>query len=185
MDGEEDPPFDDGGSTPDDGERWFDADEPVSDGDTEVHSRLENDDENDEDEGDPFATAHSLSSGQTSFPGENEPERSPGEDEPEGSSGEPEPPPAEEPVAADEEEPGDIEPLTPENIERMLHERAPFFLDPDEPATDSELEAVEGEETLPSGAGGSLPSTRATIRGRAVHRSAPSAVATASGGCSC
>ena len=157
MDGEEDPPFDDGGSTPDDGERWFDADEPVSDGDTEVHSRLENDDENDEDEGDPFATAHSLSSGQTSFPGENEPERSPGEDEPEGSSGEPEPPPAEEPVAADEEEPGDIEPLTPENIERMLHERAPFFQDPDEPATDSELEAVEGEETLPSGAGGEPP----------------------------
>ena len=51
-----------------------------------------------------------------------------------------------------EEEPGEIEPLTPENIERMLHERAPFFLDPDEPATDSELEAVESDDTLPPAA---------------------------------
>ena len=42
----------------------------------------------------------------------------------------------------------------------MLHERAPFFLDPDEPATDSELEAVEGEEeTLPPAADGERPAT--------------------------
>ncbi len=150
MDGEEDPPFDDGGSPPDDGERWFDGDEPVSDGDTEVHSRLEHDDNEDADEGDPFATAHSLSS-------EPEPERSPGEDEPEDSSGDVEPPTPEEPFAQKDEELGDIEPLTPDNIERMLHERAPFFEDPHEPATDSELEAVEGEETLPSGAAGEPP----------------------------
>ncbi len=125
MDGEDDPPFDDGGSPPDDGERWFDADEPVSDGDTEVHSRLENDDD-DEDEGDPFAAAHSLSRESEGSPAEEEPEGSAGEDEPASPPGEDEPPPPEEPFVEDEE-PGEIEPLTPENIERMLHERAPFF----------------------------------------------------------
>ena len=84
-------------------------------------------------------------------------------EEPEGSSDEDAPPPPEEPFVEDEE-PGEIEPLTPENIERMLHERAPFFQDPDEPTTEAELEAVEGDDTLPPPPAppvGSVPPTRA------------------------
>ena len=144
MDGEDDPPFDDGGSPPDDGEQWFDDDEPVSGGDTEVHARLEPEDDGDEDRGRPVrggALAEQRVRGLTRRGGARGPA---GEDEPASptaTTSRPHPR-----SAAEEEEPGEIEPLTPENIERMLHERAPFFLDPDEPATDSELEAVEGED---------------------------------------
>jgi len=161
VDREDDPPFDDGGSPPGDGEQWFDEDEPASVGDTEVHARPGGDDDGDEDEGDPFAAAHSLT-GEHEPSGEEEPEGSPvhesdasSEDAPADAADEEGPPAPEEPSAQDDE-PGEIEPLTPENIEQMLHERAPFFLDPDEPPTDSELEAVEGEDTLPP-AGGELP----------------------------
>ncbi len=126
MDSEDDPPFDDGESPPGDGEEWFDADEPVSEGDTQVHARLEPDGDDEEDEGDPFAAAQTLS-------GEHAD------------------------ASEDTQEPAEVEPLTPDNIERMLHERAPFFEDPHEPSTDAELDAVEGAETLPAG-GDELPS---------------------------
>ena len=154
MDSEDDPPFDDGESPPGDGEAWFDDDERVSEGDTQVHPRVESDDDDDdgeEEEGDPFAAAHSLSAGNEGSSGDEEAPEEPAAD---GEEEEPAADREEEQAAADgEAEPAEIEPLTPENIARMLHERAPFFEDPHAPPTDAELDAVEGEETLPAAAG--------------------------------
>ncbi len=136
MNGEEDdPPFDDEDASPGEEHDWFGHEEPASGEDTQIHQRVEHDDDGEEDDAaDPFATAHSLSAD----PGP--PAEAEGPQEPAST------PPADD----EEEEPAEIEPLTSENILRLLHERAPLFEDPLEPPTDSDLEAVEGPQTQPT-----------------------------------
>jgi outer membrane protein assembly factor BamB len=159
---EDDPPFDDGEQPPHGGEDWFDDDEPASDEDTQVYLRAGHEDEDvdEEDAGDPFAAAHELSADPGPASGEQE---GPSEQAP--PAGAAEPPAAH---AEGEGEGADVEQLTPENILRLLHERAPLFEDPLELPTDSELEAADGEETLPT-PGDGAPAAHSTAEMRALR----------------